>query len=66
MDNFDVTDSINYNFENWINIDRFIDFLKREKLFMKQVYFYVFVFINYYIHYVARAGLRWIKALKKL
>ena len=33
MDNFDVTDSINYNFENWINIDRFIDFLKRENVY---------------------------------
>lgn len=30
MSNFDVTDSINYNFTNWINIDNFIDFLKRE------------------------------------
>lgn len=33
MDDFDVTDSINYNFENWINIDRFIDFLKRENVY---------------------------------
>ena len=33
MDNFDVTDSINYNFENWMNIDRFIDFLKRENVY---------------------------------
>lgn len=33
MSNFDVTDSINYNFTNWINIDNFIDYLKKENLY---------------------------------
>lgn len=28
--NFDITDSINYNFGNYINLNNFIDFLKRE------------------------------------
>ena len=31
--NFDITDSINYNFNDWINIDNFIDFLKREGIY---------------------------------
>ena len=33
MSNFDITDSIDYKFENWINIDNFIDFLKREGIY---------------------------------
>lgn len=33
MSNFDITDSVNYNFTNWINIDNFIDFLKREGIY---------------------------------
>lgn len=33
MSNFDITDSINYNFTNWINIDNFIDYLKKENLY---------------------------------
>lgn len=33
MSNFDITDSIDYKFENWINIDNFIDFLKREGVY---------------------------------
>ena len=33
MSNFDITDSINYKFDNWINIDNFIDFLKREGIY---------------------------------
>lgn len=33
MDNFDITDSIDYNFDNWINIDNFINFLKREGVY---------------------------------
>ena len=33
MSNFDITDSINDNFDNWINIDNFIDFLKREGIY---------------------------------
>lgn len=33
MDNFDITDSIDYNFDNWINIDNLIDFLKREGVY---------------------------------
>ena len=33
MSNFDITDSVNYNFTNWINIDNFIDYLKKENLY---------------------------------
>ena len=33
MSNFDITDSIDYKFDNWINIDNFIDFLKREGIY---------------------------------
>lgn len=33
ISNFDITDTINYNFTNWINIDNFIDFLKREGIY---------------------------------
>lgn len=33
ISNFDITDSINYNFDNWMNIDNFIDFLKREGIY---------------------------------
>ena len=33
MSNFDITDSINDNFNDWINIDNFIDFLKREGIY---------------------------------
>lgn len=33
ISNFDITDSINYNFTNWINIDNFIDYLKKENLY---------------------------------
>ena len=30
ISNFDITDDINNKFEDWINVDNFIDFLKRE------------------------------------
>lgn len=30
---FDITDDINNKFEDWINIDYFIDFLKREGIY---------------------------------
>lgn len=33
MSNFDITDSINHKFDNWMNIDNFIDFLKREGIY---------------------------------
>lgn len=33
ISNFDITDSINDTFNNWINIDNFIDFLKREGIY---------------------------------
>lgn len=33
MSNFDITDNICDKFENWINIDNFIDFLKREGVY---------------------------------
>lgn len=33
ISNFDITDSINDNFNDWINIDNFIDFLKREGIY---------------------------------
>lgn len=33
VSNFDITDSISYTFEKWINIDNFIDFLKREGVY---------------------------------
>lgn len=33
ISNFDITDSINDNFNDWINIDNFIDFLKREDIY---------------------------------
>lgn len=33
MSNFDITDNIDYKFDNWINIDNFIDFLKREGIY---------------------------------
>nr|DAL09055.1 MAG TPA_asm: hypothetical protein [Bacteriophage sp.] len=33
ISNFDITDSINYNFENYINLNNFIDYLKKENLY---------------------------------
>ena len=33
ISNFDITDDINNKFEDWINIDNFIDFLKREGIY---------------------------------
>lgn len=33
ISDFDITDSINDSFDNWMNIDRFIDFLKREGIY---------------------------------
>ena len=33
ISNFDITDSIDYKFDNWMNIDNFIDFLKREGIY---------------------------------
>ena len=30
---FNITDDINNKFEDWINIDNFIDFLKREGIY---------------------------------
>ena len=29
ISNFDITDDINNKFNDWINVDNFIDFLKR-------------------------------------
>lgn len=31
--NFDITDDVNYNFENYINMDNFVDYLKKENLY---------------------------------
>lgn len=33
ISNFDITDDINNKFNDWINIDNFIDFLKREGIY---------------------------------
>lgn len=33
ISNFDITDDINNKFEDWINVDNFIDFLKREGIY---------------------------------
>ena len=33
MSNFDITDDINYNFENYINLNDFVDYLKKENLY---------------------------------
>ena len=33
ISNFDITNDINNKFEDWINIDNFIDFLKREGIY---------------------------------
>lgn len=33
ISNFDITDSINDKFNDWINVDNFIDFLKREGIY---------------------------------
>lgn len=31
--NFDITDDVNYNLENYINMDNFVDYLKKENLY---------------------------------
>lgn len=33
ISNFDITDSINYNFENYINLNNFVDYLQKENLY---------------------------------
>ena len=33
ISNFDITDDTNNKFEDWINVDNFIDFLKREGIY---------------------------------
>lgn len=33
ISNFNITDSINDTFNDWINVDNFIDFLKREGIY---------------------------------
>ena len=33
ISNFDITDDINNKFNDWINVDNFIDFLKREGIY---------------------------------
>ncbi len=33
ISDFDITDSINDSFDNWMNINTFIDFLKREGVY---------------------------------
>ena len=33
ISNFDITDNINYNFENYINLNDFVDYLKKENLY---------------------------------
>lgn len=31
--NFDITDSVNYNFKNYINLNNFVEFLKKEGVY---------------------------------
>lgn len=33
ISNFDITDDVNYNFENYMNMDNFVDYLKKENLY---------------------------------